>query len=253
MAVEACRAPTPEAEAGVERSRWSEFDANGLRLVRETGTLRTVALGLAGDCGAWQWQGRWQHAQGTRGYDGASNNGVPLHTTSGIRRERANLQAWRSFGASHAVGVEGRWTQLHRDIASIGGISGYPERFSAWQAALGARHTWAEVGGTNIGLEAWLGGGPAGHVDVALPGLDDARLKLGVSRSVRVGLSLSSPDAITEAAGWHWRVRLEVQQDRTRIGRPQALYRQGALYGAAVQPKFEQVSASLSAALAYRF
>jgi hypothetical protein len=253
VAAQACGAPAAEAALGSERSGWSEFDAASRRLVREAGSLATVAVGLAGDCGAWHWQGRWQHAQGSRDYDGASNNGVPLRTTSAIRRERASLQAWHRFNGAYALGVEGRWTQLHRDIASAAGVSGYPERFSAWQAALGAGYTWPEVGGMRVGVEAWLGAGPAGHVDVALPGLDAARLRLGASRSARVGLSLSSGDELAVAPGWQWRLRLELQQERTRAGRPQPLYRQGALYGAAVQPKFEQTSAALSAGMAYRF
>ena len=250
---QACRAPAVEVEAGSERSRWSEYDATGRRLVREVGNLQTAGMGLSADCGGWRWQGRWLHAQGQRGYDGASNNGMALRSTSRIRREEARLQAWWSLDAANELGLEASLTQLHRDIAGAGGILGYPERFSAWRAGLGGRHAWFAMGGTDVAVEAWLGAGPAGHVDVALPGLDPARLRLGTSVSARVALSVSSAGAAPDAAGWQWRMRLALQQDRTGVGRPQPIYREGAIYGGAVQPRFEQASAAISAAVLYRF
>ncbi|MDB5895857.1 MAG: hypothetical protein JWQ88_3388 [Rhodoferax sp.] len=250
---EACGAPALEAEAGAEQSRWSEFDASGRRLAHETGRLGTLTFGLVGDCGDWRWQSRWQHAAGQRDYRGGSNNGASLQTTTGIRRERLQLQAMRSWHAPYALGAEWRWTQLHRDIADAGAVRGYPERFRAWQAAVGGRYTWPDVGSVRVDLEAWLGAGPAGHVDVALPMVDAARLRFGASRSARVGMSLSSPDATMNAPGWRWQLRLDLQQERSSAGLPQLIYRHGSLVGTASQPSVRQSSASLAAAVAYRF
>ncbi|APW39224.1 hypothetical protein RD110_20055 [Rhodoferax koreense] len=248
-----CGSPVLDANVGTERSRWSEFDGAGGRLVKEGGWLKTVTVGAGLECAGWTWQGHVQHAQGNRDYDGRSNNGAPLQTSSDIRRQRLDLQAWRPGSEALAFGAQLNWTMLDRDIAGVGWVKGYPEQFRYLQAAVGARYAVSDIAGMRFGVEAWLGAGPAGHVTVQLPGFDEARLRLGRSQWARLGLSLSSTEAAPQVAGWGWQLRLDLRQENTRAGQPQPLYRHGVLAGGAVQPKFRQTSVGLDAGLRYRF
>ena len=250
---ETCAAPVLDASVGTERSRLTEVGSSGRQLVKESGTLRTFGIGASVPCAGWLWAASFQHAAGSRDYAGQSQTGAPVLSSSDIRRNRVQLQALRPVSDALALGLQLDWTSLNRDIAGAGAVQGYPEQYRTLQAALGARYLVPDVAGMKVGFEAWLGGGPGGHVDVQLPATDAARLKLGASRWAALGLTLASTEAVPDAPGWAWQLRLDWRRDVTRAGEAQALYRNGFLVGGAVQPKFSQTGLGLDAALRYRF
>jgi hypothetical protein len=250
---ETCAAPTLDASVGTERSRLTEVSSSGRQLVKESGTLRTFGIGASMPCAGWLWAGHFQLAAGSRDYAGQSQAGAPVQSSSDIRRNRVQLQALRPVTPALALGAQLDWTSLDRNIAGAGMVQGYPEQYRYMQAALGARYVLPDVAGMQLGAEAWLGGGPGGHVDVQLPATDAARMKLGASRWASLGLTLASAEASPDAPGWAWRLRLDWRKDVTRAGVAQALYSNGFLVGGAVQPKFSQTALGLDAALRYRF
>ena len=253
MWAQACEAPVAEASVGTERSRWTEVDSRGHQLVKESGKLRTVSIAAGIPCAGWMFATRLQQAQGARDYDGQSNTGAALQSTSDIKRWRVQLEAMRPLTEALSVGAQLDWTQLDRGIASAGAVLGYPERYRYTQAALGARYALADVAGMRFGVEAWLGGGPGGNVMVLLPGRDAARLKLGASRWAQLGLTLASAEPVADIAGWAWQLRLDLRRETTATGELGTIYRNGLPVGGALQPEFRQTALGLDAALRYRF
>jgi hypothetical protein len=243
---QACEAPVAEASLGTERSRWTEVDSRGKQVVKESGRLRTVSIGGSIPCAGWMFATRLQHAQGTRDYDGQSNTGAALQSTSDIERLRVQLEAMRPLTEALSVGAQLDWTQLDRGIAGAGAVQGYPERYRYAQAGLGARYVLADAAGMRLGVEAWLGGGPGGHVTASLPGRDAVRLSLGVTLA-------SAETEKSDMAGWGWSLRLDLRRETTAAGEVGTVYRNGLPVGGAQQPKFSQTALGLDAALRYRF
>lgn len=246
-----CAAPTPSAQLDQVRSQWQEFNAQGQRLVDETGWLHGATLALAGDCTAWQWQAQWSHASGTRHYNGVSSVGAALQTRSQIQRNQLQLTGWLPMASTWALGTRLGWTQLDRDIASVGPVQGYPEHFRYADVAVGARFAVVEPNGTQWAVQAWLGGGPAGTLHLQLPRTDAANLRLGSSQKAQLGLTWERPASVLQGLSWH--AGAQLQFERMRAGPSQALTRNGLLVGAAAQPQTRQTSAGLDVGLLYRF
>ena len=247
-----CGAADLSLHTGVEHSRWQEFNAQGGQLVDETGLLYRTGLQLEGDCAGLQWAAQWSHARGTRDYDGVSNTNQPIQTTSRLRSQQVQLQAWMPVIERWAVGARVGWTRSDRDLDSVGNVRGYPEQFRSIQAALGGRYTLADLGGLRWTVSGWLGGGPGGTLHLHLPNVDAARLRLGRSQRAELGVQVESSDAV-DRTGWSWRLGWQLQQEQMRAGRSQAITRNGLLVGSAAQPKTRQTQMGLDAALRYRF
>lgn len=126
----ACQVPLPGLETGALRSHWEEFDAQGRPLVRERGLLRRDALTLELPCGNLTWSAQWARSQGSRAYDGVSNLGRPVTTTSAIDASEIALQGLQALDAHWSWGLQLRHRRLRREIAGSGAVLGYAERFS---------------------------------------------------------------------------------------------------------------------------
>ena len=237
---------------GVQHSRWQEFNAQGRKLVDESGLLYHTGLQLEGDSQGLQWSAQWNHGRGTRDYDGVSSANQPIQTTSRLRSQQVQLQAWAPVIERWAVGARLGWTQLDRDLASVGNVQGYPEQFRTVQAAVGGRYTLADVGGLRWTVSGWLGGGPGGTLHLQLPNTDAARLRLGRSQLAQLGVQLESVEAV-DRTGWSWRLGWQMQQEQMQAGPSQAITRNGLLVGGAAQPKTRQTHMGLDGALRYRF
>lgn len=243
--VVACAPPGWSAGAGIEHSRWQEFDASGRRLVREQGSLATLALGLDVQCQGWAWQVALARGQGRRGYDGLSSGHAPLRTSSGIERHTVEYAARMAVAADWSAGARLAYRQLDRDIAGAGAVRGYAERFSDGQLALGLHHLQALGAALQLGTEVWLGGGPAGRLALQLPHADAAVLRLGRSRLLELGLSLRGAGPATATPGW--RAQLVYRRERFGAGPAQALWRNGVPVGGAAQPATQREALSLQA------
>lgn len=237
---------------GVQHSQWQEFNAQGRKLVDESGLLRRVGLRLDGACTDWQWVAQWAQASGSRDYDGVSSANQPIQTTSRLRTQQLQLEAWLPVDPHWAWGTRLGWTQLDRDLASVGNVQGYPEQFRYVQAAMGGRYTLADLGGLRWTLSGWLGGGPGGTLYLQLPNTDAAHLRLGRSQLAQLGVQLELP-AAEARSGWSWRLGWQVQQEQMQAGPAQAITRNGILVGGAAQPKTRQTSMGLDGTLRYRF
>ena len=250
-AATACDSPVLAALAGMERSQWEEFDAQGKSLVRERGTLVLAGLHASGRCSDVDWSAQWMRSQGERAYDGMTTTQQPLQTKSQLRAQAITIAAWLPLGESWAVGSQLGYRQLDRNIASIGSVMGYPERFDYLQAALGARYQVALTEGVRFTASGWLGGGPGGRVKVDLPRADAVMLALGSSRLLALRLQLDGGKTV--APGWSWQTGVAYRREQTGAGISEALTRNGVTVGAAFQPRFVQRHLETTAVLAYRF
>jgi hypothetical protein len=246
-----CEAPSLGALAGVERSQWEEFDAQGRSLVRERGTLNVSGLQALGRCRSADWSAQWTRSQGQRNYDGVSSMQVPLQTHSQLRAQALTLAAWLPVREGWAVGPQLNYRQIQRSIASSGRVLGYPERFSYWQLALGARYQAVLSEQLRLTASGWLGGGPGGHVAVDLPRADPVTLPLGGSHLLAVSLQLDGGEPVQ--SGWSWQAGVSYRREQTRAGVTGVLIRNGVPVGAAFQPRFVQGHLGATASLAYRF
>lgn len=248
-----CSAPVLGALVGAERSQWQEFNAQGRSLLREEGTLRTVGLQLAGRCRAVEWSARWTLGQGQRDYDGRTSTGALFQTRSHLQAQHLALQGWLPVHTHWSVGAQLGYRHIERDIASKGGVLGYPERFGYWQVALGARYQVALGEQLQLAVTGWAGGGPGGRVQVDLPRADPATLALGTSRLLAVELELGSPAAVRAQPGWSWQLGVAYRHERIGAGSPKALVRNGLPAGSALQPRIAQRHLGALAGATYRF
>lgn len=246
-----CGAPALGALAGVERSRWEEFDAQGKSLVRERGSVKVAGLQASWNCSQVDWSAQWTRSQGQRDYDGVTNTQQPLQTQSQLRAQALTFAGWLPVGSGWAVGSQLGYRQIQRDIASTGSVLGYPERFDDLQAALGARYQTALGDRLRLTASGWLGGGPGGRVRVDLPRAEPVTLQLGSSRLLALSLELES--GASAQPGWSWRAGVSYRHEQTGAGPPEVTTRNGVPVGVAFQPRFVQRHLGSTAALAYRF
>lgn len=246
-----CGTPALGLLAGIERSQWEEFDAQGKSLVRERGTLQVAGMQASGRCGTVDWSAQGSRSQGQRDYNGVTNTQAPLQTQSRLRAQALEVAAWLPVNSGWAVGAQLGYRQIRRDIASAGNALGYPERFDALQAALGVRYQAALGERVRLSASGWLGGGPGGRVKVDLPRADPVILPLGSSRLMALGLELDG--GASAQPGWSWRAGVLYRREQTGAGDAQAITRNGVTVGAALQPRFVQRHLGTTAVLAYRF
>jgi hypothetical protein len=246
-----CGAPALQALAGIERSQWEEFDAQGKSLVRERGSLQVAGVQASGRCGAVDWSAQGARSQGQRDYDGVTSTQASLHTQSRLRAPALTVSAWLPVSESWAMGAQLGYRQIRRDIASAGNALGYPERFDALQAAVGVRYQAVLGERVRLSASGWLGGGPGGRVKVDLPRADPVTLPLGSIRLMALGLELD--DGASAQPGWSWRAGVLYRREQTGAGDAQAITRNSVTVGAALQPRFVQRHVGTTAALAYRF
>jgi len=253
VALADCSLPALTLDAGVWHSRWEEFNAQGRKLLREEGALQTQGLSLGSDCGAMHWTGRISQVNGLRAYQGVSSNDMPLQTSSKIEQQQARLVVLREVSEAWSLGASLGYRRIQRDIAGVGLVEGYPERFDDWQAAAGLRYALADWHGLKVSAEAWLGAGPKGSMLLRLPHADPATLHLGSSRMVQLGLQIGGKLAGGVTDRWGWQLRLDQVAERFAAGAGQAIFRNGILIGGATQPETQQSALSLLAVLRWVF
>ena len=248
-----CAAPLWGAHTGLTRSQWDETSAQGRLLVHERGTLKSAGITADGACERWQWRLALTRSTGVRAYDGVTSTNFPLQTSSDISITDASAQVWTPAIAQWSGGLRVNYRQLDRDIAGVGLVRGYPERFTYWQASAGLRHEVALGDGLVVTGEGWIGGGPAGTMLLRLPNADPAQLTLGASRLAEIGLQIGSPARAPGDAGWSWHARVDYQWQAMAAGPATTLFRNGVPVGGAAQPATRQQALGVGAAAHYRF
>lgn len=237
-----CSRPEVGLSVAALRSQWREQDERGRRLVEEDGTLTQLGLRAALQCRPWVFGLQLAQARGQRRYDGLDSGGAPVVSSSRLVHRESTLEALAPAFEPVLLGGRLREQQIERDIAGVGAALGYPESFRYWQAQVGARSAFALAAGLQLSLDAWIGGGPGGHVAVRLPNADPVTLPLGPSRAAELGLQLlpSAPSPIQGGAGWGWRVGLQWTLQDIGAGAARPLMRNGAVVGGAAQPRIRQ-------------
>jgi len=261
-----CGAPTLGLSAGRERSHWAERDERGTTVLTERGWLHRATLAAVGRCGAATWEAQWARSQGKRHYDGQTQTGTPVQTSSRLRVDALTLSGWLPLSTLSLADLQGPetdrpwawgarvgWRQTDRRIASTPTALGYPERFRAWQLALGARWRVHEASRWRLSATAWAGGGPGGTAQVGLPRADPLALPLGHNRLLALGLQLDGGAHSERAGAWSWQLRLESQLENTAAGAARAVTRNGVPVAVAWMPEIRQRKTVLSAELNRRF
>lgn len=249
-----CDAPSLSWTAGPERSHWEELDADGDSLLTERGWLTRTGLTAGVRCGVTHWEALWTHSAGHRAYDGQTNTGVPVQTRSRLRIDTLSVTGFVPLGeGAWAIGGRAGWRQIDRLIAGTEAAQGYPERFRAWQLALGVRWRLHQARTWRVSATGWAGGGPGGSVAVDLPRSDPLTLPLGNSRLLALGLQLEGVPASRAQPGWSWQLRLEAEREITGAGAARPVTRNGIPVAAARQPRIVQKPVLLSARLTRDF
>lgn len=247
--------PALAIEAAAVHSRWREFDAKGQALLLERGTLWRRGFGVTSDCLGGETVLAWRRTSGSRSYDGLSSVGASIQTRSRLQADEWQLSQRLPISGPWSVAARLSSHRLNRDLAGVGAVQGYPESYSYWQAALGARFETPLATTTRTGLllvaNAWLGGGPAGRLDLRLPSADPIRLALGRSRTAELALRLRT--ATPASLAWHWDVGFEQRSTLMAAGPPGALMRNGALVGGAAQPRTRQGELALAGSVSLPF
>lgn len=236
------------------QSRWTEQDAAGRQLLRESGSLSGASLGALMRCGAWQAELDGELLRGTRAYTGRSNAGAPVQTSARIESHQVRIAALHRLhgSADWMGGLRLELRDMRRDLASVGAVLGYPERHRQLALSAGLRGDGALPLQTNAWRwrsELWLGAAPAGRIRVDFPHADSARLRSGVGRQFEAsfGLHRHSSDR-----GWAGGFQLAWREQRTAAGPAAALWRGSVPVGAALQPAHQQTEALVQAWLARR-
>lgn len=211
-------------------------ESQGRVLNEETGWLPGVRADLERRAGGWFMRAAIEHHQGEVDYDGESNIGTPLTTTSdaaisdlildlgGILPQETGELRWFAGAGYH------RWL---REIASTSSVSGVDEtyRWPYWH--VGAEYRWDDDSHRSWSASFRVRQPVASEVKVDFRGLyDTIELPLGERPGVRLqlGRSWALPSGhVLRAEGW---------LDYSRIGRGPSrdLLRNGAPAGTVFEP-----------------
>jgi hypothetical protein len=252
MATAVCRTQAVEAWAGVVQSNWQEYGPTGKTLLTERGQLLQHGLGWRGHCADWHLQLQGTRAQGSRLYQGQTNQGMPVSTTSEIEATSLDAQVWYPVLANWSLGGRLFERATERDLKSVGAVQGYVENFHQSALAVGLQHQLDTQDWGRWQTRVWHGVG-RGHMHVTLPGMDAARLPLGAMRWWAAQLQWSGCRGAEGTSRWGCDVALNYQSERLERGATQPIYRQGLHRANAYQPSTHQQALGLNVGVQYRF
>lgn len=252
MATAVCRTDAVEAWAGVVQSDWQEYGPTGKTLLTERGQLLQQGLGWRGYCADWHLQLQGTRAQGSRLYQGQTNQGVLVSTTSDIDAASLDAKVWYPVSANWSLGGRLFERATERDLKSVGAVQGYVENFHQTAWAVGLQHQLDTQDWGRWQTRVWHGVG-RGHMHVTLPGMDAARLPLGAMRWWAAQLQWSGCRGAEGTSRWGCDVALNYQSERLERGATQPIYRQGLLRARAYQPSTHQQALGLNVGVQYRF
>lgn len=230
--------------AGLRHRTLTEWSDTGSKLLTEKGPmgrLQLVAQVVAPTWPALEFEAAVGH--GNLDYDGQTQAGVPLSTTS--RHTDLELGAyWRPLPAAAwgEAWVGLAWLRARRDIDSSPIAGGLDEKSSLVMPTIRWRSpAFAVTGNTKFGLEALWRASARHRLEVDYLGLfDNSSFRGGRRREIGLGLTM------TPAETWQW--RLEWSRSRQSASNSAPLFRAGALVGSVRQPrvKIDDVSLSLT-------
>lgn len=230
--------------AGLRHRTLTEWSDAGSKLLTEKGPLGQLQLSAQVVAPAWPaLEFEAAVARGSLDYDGQTQTGVPLSTTS--RHTDLELGAyWRPFPAAAWgeawLGVA--WLQARRDIASSPIAGGLDEKSSLvlpgirWRSpAFGVPH----MGNAKFRVEAQWRASARHRLQVDYLGVfDNSSLRGGRRSEIALGLNVTTDSA------WQW--GLEWTRSRQSASSSSPLFRAGALVGSVRQPRVKIDDLSLT-------
>lgn len=230
--------------AGLRHRTLTEWSDAGSKLLTEKGPMGQLQLGAQVVAPGWPaLEFEAAIGGGRLDYDGQTQAGVPISTTS--RHADLELGAyWRPFPAAAWgeawLGLD--WLQARRDIASSPLAGGLNEKSTLvlpgirWRsAAFGVPHT----GNAKFRVEAGWRTSARHRLEVDYLGVfDNSSFRGGRRNEITLGLNVSTSDA------WQWGV--EWSRSRQSASNSVALFRAGALVGSVRQPRVKIDDFSLS-------
>lgn len=234
-------APAERALGGIDiaivqdQSRWEESDAQGRHLLTETGLLHGLRLGAHGYVAPGLVAVRWTALQGQRDYDGLTNLGRPVTSTTQLR-----TQTW---DVSLAIPLQPAWqltlaeglTLLHRTLAGTANAAGYAEHWRWWQTSAGLRWTGTLAGG-ELSLGAARRWSHHHTVTADLPAADPVTLHPGAGTGWHGSIGYLQPLPRFDSRPWRLRVEWQWQSLATGASPAAPVLRNGGLRGSAIQP-----------------
>ena len=232
--------------AGLAHRTLTEWSDTGSKLLTEKGPMGRLQLGARTVAPSWpalEFEAAVGH--GNLDYDGQTQAGVPLSTTS--RHTDLELGAyWRPLPAAAwgEAWIGLAWLQARRDIASSPIAGGLDEKSTLvmpgirWRSpAFAVPHT----GNSKFGLEAHWRASARHRLEVDYLGVfDNSSFRGGRRKEIGLGLNMTTADT------WQW--RLEWSRSRQSASNSVPLFRAGTLAGSVRQPrvKIDDVSFSLT-------
>lgn len=231
-----------------QSSVWDEFAITGTHLLRETGRLSGPSAHAQWACERWSLGLGLEQVQGTRDYDGQTNVGTPLQTTSRLQQTSGYAQLAYAPAAGWRLGVRYAGTDMSRDIASTPTVSGYPEYYEWRMLSVGGEWNAETTVGT-LGVGVWVGQTMDSAMRVQLPGRDSNSLSLGTIQQSQLDLRWA------RAYGAQWSAHVALGYRWTEIGQgaPSVITNHGVPVGSAYQPRATLREVPLSVALQYQF
>jgi hypothetical protein len=239
---------------GLQHFNYREFDAQGSELNSEQGLLPGIDFGLTHEVGNWKFAGLFNLYKGQVDYDGQTQAGNPLQTTTDETLWRLGGDVGRRFTAP-IVDVLFLYGSLayrlwERDINGKENVTGLYEKYHWWEAAVGTRVPFAQSKNRLWQLDAALLYIINPTLEVELPGFDDPTLRLGERVGARVSLS-----HIWQRPSSNMEIRLKLFAQAWDFGRSEdePLTMNGLRTAATVsEPRSESRHWGVSLALAYQ-
>lgn len=181
-----------EIGTAIRKSAWQERDGRGARLVSERGDLQGVWVRARREIawserlrGAVSLQASLWHGQ--RDYDGQTNRGQLIATTTAVRESDAQVETELALTGTLVATASLAPTQVHRDLRATAQALGYPERWRWTLAMAGLRWRPRQPNG-DLALHAAWGRPLDAQIMVWLPERDRTRLRPAAGDAWHVAL-----------------------------------------------------------------
>ncbi|MBI3903995.1 MAG: hypothetical protein HY306_13805 [Nitrosomonadales bacterium] len=220
---------------------YREFKDAGSQFNRESGFIPGVALTLGRANKDWDVLGRFSYNSGTVGYDGKTQSGLPILTSTEETLYDFSAQMGRRFFLGPEiipVRIYGEigYRQWKRDIHSTPVATGLLETYQWNYASAGATLPIIQVPSATVSIDAKLTSAFNSSIAVNSRGLyDTANLTLGSRNGFRISLPISLP----RQEGFQFNIVPFFEQWSFGRSNVESLTQHGLIVGTVFEPRSE--------------
>ncbi|MBU1235643.1 MAG: hypothetical protein KJ634_08860 [Gammaproteobacteria bacterium] len=208
-----------------------EFSQSGTKLVEESGWGPAIALTRRLPVGPGQWRATIELADHTLDYDGRSQSGIPVRSTTDYQRIRVATGYNHPVSEETKLGAQFEIESLDREINGVDNIAGLSEKTLSRCLVLGLETTIDRV---DLTLDAVVG--LSGSQKVSSPGIiDEVALPEGDMLGFRIGAALPLGRLAEDGLKWSATSALEYLRIDRSESRP--WYQNGVQRGILTQPE----------------